>query len=299
MRRHEVNPFMNPVKTQKPGASAEAVRHHYDVSNEFYRLWLDSTMSYSAAMWEEGDTFEAAQVRKLEFHTKQARASGAKRVLDVGCGWGALLKYLVEMHGVERAVGLTLSKNQAEWIASYNLPQIEVRVESWTDHSPEAPYDAIASMGAFEHFARPNLSEEERVAGYRLFFQRCHQWLKPGGWMSLETVSYENAHSEDLSEFFLTEIYPESDLPTLADIAKATERLFEIVRLRNDREDAANTWRAWLAGLRANRGKAIEIVGEKIVAHYEKYLKLSIIGNHTGTMGQLRMALRRIDKPRR
>jgi cyclopropane-fatty-acyl-phospholipid synthase len=191
-----------------------------------------------------------------------------------------------------------LSPRQAEWITSYDLPQIEVRVESWSDHVPEAPYDAITSMGAFEHFARPLMSEEERVRGYRSFFQCCHDWLNPGGWISLETVSYENASREDLSQFFLTEIYPESDLPTLADIAKACERIFEIVRLRNDRLDAAQTWRAWLAGLRNHRAEAVELVGEEMVDHYEKYLKYSIIGNHTGTMGQLRMAMRRIDRPR-
>jgi cyclopropane-fatty-acyl-phospholipid synthase len=289
---------MDNVSIENPGASAEAVRHHYDVSNEFYRLWLDPTMSYSAAIWQEGDTFETAQVRKLDFHVAQARAGGAKRVLDIGCGWGAILRRLVEAHQVERAVGLTLSHNQAAWIKSFNQPRIEVRIESWSDHSPEEAYEAIISMGAFEHFARPDMSDEERVEGYRHFFRRCHNWLKPGGWLSLETITYERARREDISEFFITEIYPESDLPTLADIAKASERFFEIVRFQNDRDDAERTWRTWLAGLRANRKTAIDLVGEQTVARYEKYLKLSIIGFHVANMNLPRLALRRIDKPR-
>jgi cyclopropane-fatty-acyl-phospholipid synthase len=289
---------MEQATIANPGASAEAVRHHYDVSNEFYRLWLDPTMSYSAAIWEEGDSFEAAQVRKLDFHIRQARAGGARRVLDIGCGWGPMLRRLVETHQVEQAVGLTLSHNQAAWIRSFNQPRIEVRVESWSDHRPVEAYEAIISMGAFEHFARPNMTDEARVEGYRHFFRRCHEWLKPGGWLSLETIVYEKARREDISEFFITEIYPESDLPTLADIAKASERLFEIVRLRNDRDEAERTWREWLAKLRANRKAAVALVGEEMVRRYEKYLKLSIIGFHVANMGQLRLAMHRIDRPR-
>lgn len=289
---------MTTLTTQNPGASAEAIQHHYDVSNEFYRLWLDSTNTYSAALWEDNDTLELAQIRKLDYHINQARASNAKRVLDVGCGWGSTLKRLVEVHGVQQAVGLTLSNSQAEWISSFNQPQIDARVESWSDHVPTAPYDAIISIGAFEHFAQLNLSQDEKIAGYRAFFQRCHEWLQPGGCISLQSISYENSRREDFSQFYANEIFPESDLPRLADIATASERLFEVVALRNDREHYARTLRAWQKGLKANRAAAVNLVGEEVVSRYEKYLKFSIIGFHVGTMGLLRVTLRRIDNPR-
>jgi cyclopropane-fatty-acyl-phospholipid synthase len=286
------------LTTQNPGASAEAIQHHYDVSNEFYRLWLDSTNTYSAALWEDNDTLELAQIRKLDYHINQARANNAKRVLDVGCGWGSTLKRLVEVHGVQQAVGLTLSNSQAEWISSFNQPQIDARVESWSDHVPTAPYDAIISIGAFEHFAQLNLSQDEKIAGYRAFFQRCHEWLQPGGCISLQSISYENSRREDFSQFYANEIFPESDLPRLADIATASERIFEVVALRNDREHYARTLRAWQKGLKANRAAAVNLVGEEVVSRYEKYLKFSIIGFHVGTMGLLRVTLRRIDNPR-
>lgn len=289
---------MTTLTTQNPGASAEAIQHHYDVSNEFYRLWLDSTNTYSAALWEDNDTLELAQIRKLDYHINQARANNAKRVLDVGCGWGSTLKRLVEVHGVQQAVGLTLSNSQAEWISSFNQPQIDARVESWSDHVPTAPYDAIISIGAFEHFAQLNLSQDEKIAGYRAFFQRCHEWLQPGGCISLQSISYENSRREDFSQFYANEIFPESDLPRLADIATASERIFEVVALRNDREHYARTLRAWQKGLKANRAAAVNLVGEEVVSRYEKYLKFSIIGFHVGTMGLLRVTLRRIDNPR-
>ena len=296
---------MNALKTREVtkhyynGASAEAIQHHYDVGNEFYHLWLDPTLTYSNAQWEEIDSFESAQLRKIDFHINQARARRAKRVLDVGCGWGSTLRRLVEAHDVAHAVGLTLSKAQAEWIASSKWRRIEVKLESWSDHYPEEPYDAIISIGAFEHFAGPNLSGTQKVAAYRTFFQCCHQWLKPGGWMSLETSTYENMRREDMSHFIVNEIFPESDLPSLADIAKASERIFEIVTLRNDRRDVELTSRAMLSKLKGNRAEAVGLVGEAVVARYERYMKFWIIGAHLGKIGNVRIALRRIDNPRK
>ncbi|NEO43441.1 MAG: methyltransferase domain-containing protein [Moorea sp. SIO4A3] len=289
---------MNSVTTLNPGASAEAIQHHYDVSNDFYRLWLDTTNTYSCALWEENDTLESAQLRKIDFHINQSRARGVKRVLDIGCGWGSTVKRLVEMYSVEHAVGLTLSDAQAEYIASFNQPQIKVKVESWLNHNPTDPYDAIISIGAFEHFAKLDLSQAQKIEGYRKFFQCCHQWLKPGSWMSLQTISYENSTQEDFSKFYAEEIFPESDLPRLSDIAEASERIFEIVAVQNDREDYERTCRTWLSRLKENRAAAVKLVGEKVVNRYEKYLKFSTIGFHLGTMGLLRITLRRIDNPR-
>ena len=289
---------MNSVKTRNPGASAEAIQHHYDVSNDFYRIWLDSTNTYSSALWEENDNLESDQLRKIDFHIERARAKGKKRVLDVGCGWGSTLKRLVEIHGVEHAVGLTLSNAQAEWIASFKHPQIEARLESWSDHSPKEPYDVIISIGAFEHFAKPEFSESQKLEGYRSFFEPCHQWLKPGSWMSLQTIAYGNCRKEDMSKFILDDIFPESDLPTIADIAKGSEQIFEIVALQNDREHYERTLKVWLQRLKANKKEAVKLVGEEVVAKYEKYLSFCIIGFHIGTIDLLRISMRRIDNPR-
>jgi cyclopropane-fatty-acyl-phospholipid synthase len=280
------------------GASTEAIQHHYDVSNDFYQLWLDhQTLAYSSALWEENDSLESAQLRKIDFHINQARAVGAERVLDVGCGWGGTLKRLVEMHNVDRAIGLTLSNTQAEWIDSFNHQEIEVKLENWSDYMPEGAFDAIISIGAFEHFAKLDLSQAQKIECYRTFFQRCHEWLRPGGYMSLQTIVYENYQKENFSKFIAEEIFPESNLPHLAEIAKATERIFEIVSIRNDRDHYERTFKAWLKNLKMNRKEAVNLVGEKVVSTYEKYFNLFIIGLHTGTMNLSRITLRRIDRP--
>jgi cyclopropane-fatty-acyl-phospholipid synthase len=285
--------------SEKPGASAEAIQHHYDVGDGFYQLWLDETRTYSCALWEnETETLEAAQFRKLDYHITQARAHGAKRVLDVGCGWGSLIQRLVHEHGVQHVTGLTLSATQQAHIQSQGWKGVEVRRENWFDHSPTEPYDAIISIGAFEHFARPSQTEAEKVEGYRAFFRRCHGWLKPGGWLSLQTMSYENSRREDFSDFFNKEIFPESDLPRLSEIAQASDRLFEVVTLRNDRLHYARTLQEWRQRMKARKAEATALVGEQVVARYDKYLQLAMIGFHAGTMGLLRIALRRLDRPR-
>jgi cyclopropane-fatty-acyl-phospholipid synthase len=280
------------------GASGDAIRRHYDVSNEFHGLWLDPTRTYSAALWEPGDALDAAQVRKLDYHAVQAKAVGGARVLDVGCGWGSMLRRLVGVHGVAHVVGLTLSERQLEWIRACPDPRLDVRLEHWADHLPAAPYDAIVSIGAFEHFARRHLPPAEKLAGYRRFFECCHRWLRPGGGLSLQTVVYENSGPEDFSEFFAREVFPESDLPRLADVLAASARLFEVVTVRNDREHYARTFRAWSRALTLRYDEAVRVVGEPVVERYLLFFRVAIHGFQTATMNLSRVTFARLDHPR-
>lgn len=292
------------ARSEAPGASKQAIQKHYDVGNEFYRIWLDPSLTYSAAFWEDGDDSDdlhAAQVRKLDYHARQARAAGAARVLDVGCGWGSNLRNLAERRGVGKAVGLTLSQEQANHIRSFGLPQLEVRLESWAEHTPEAPYDAIISIGAFEHFAKWGAAREEKVRGYRDFFSRCHSWLRPGGYMSLQTIAYgavasqETIRSLPASKFLGQVIFPESDIPGFTDIFDAAEGIFEVMALRNDRLHYARTSRKWLENLRADKQRALDLVGAEVVARYERYLEMWARSFEFGTQALLRITLRRVD----
>ncbi len=289
---------MNTAIEQNPGASQEAIQHHYDVGNDFYRLWLDSVaLVYSCALWNENDTLESAQIRKLDYHIREARAYGAGRVLDVGCGWGGLLQQLTQVYGVEHAVGLTLSREQEIHIKGLGNPQTSVRLENWLEHQPTAPYDALISIGAFEHFARLDLDRPQKVEAYEAFFARCHEWLRPNGCISLQSIVYGNARREHFSSFFDKEIFPESNLPHVSEILESSERLFHIERLRNDGADYERTFIEWRRRLKANWDKAIRLVGEQVVQRYDRYFQYLIIGFHTGTMGLARLTLRRIDEP--
>jgi cyclopropane-fatty-acyl-phospholipid synthase len=282
-----------PVDSDRPAEAAAAIRHHYDVGNEFYRLWLDSSLTYSCAIREStDDTLETAQERKLRFHLDAIDAGKAGSVLDIGCGWGAILKRLAETHRVERSVGLTLSDEQAAFVQSQGYPGVEVRTENWMHYEPDTRFDGIISIGAFEHFARPEDSPAEKVRVYREFFTRCHSWLNSDGVLSLQTIAYANMSRDDASRFMQQEIFPNADLPTLAEITAAADGVFEVQSIHNGRPDYARTCEQWARRLRAHRDEAASLVGPDVVARYERYLKLSALGFRMGKICLLRLVLR-------
>jgi cyclopropane-fatty-acyl-phospholipid synthase len=256
----------------RAGASPEAIQAHYDVGNRFYRLWLDPGLTYSCALWAgEDDTLAPAQQRKLAYVAEPALSGGARSVLDIGCGWGSLIAHL-SAGGVERSVGLTLSQEQLDHVQSLSLPGVEARLEGWRDHRPQTPYDAIVSVGAFEHFADQGLSESDRLAVYRDFFKACHGWLRPGAPLVLQTIAYGPAPVPAGGRELFLEIFPESDLPRPSEIFAASEGLFEVTDYRNDRDHYVRTLKAWHRNLRARTTEAEAEVGRDRVEFYKRYL---------------------------
>jgi len=285
---------MEARRTAAKGASESAIQAHYDTGNEFYRLWLDPTVTYSCALWDgiEDDDLERAQVQKLDYHAAEAGVRPGARVLDVGSGWGSMLRRLVEAHGAREAVGLTLSKAQLEYVEGLGIPGTTVLLESWAEHEPTRPYDAIVSIGALEHFVRPETPTAERIEIYREFFRRCRRLLAPGGLMSLQTMAYGIGRFQQGA---LSTIFPESDLPRLAEIAEAMERSFELVRLRNDPAHYARTVRIWRDNMVPHREQLARLVGDQRLIHYEKFLEAGARGYDAGIFNLFRMTLRRVD----
>jgi cyclopropane-fatty-acyl-phospholipid synthase len=279
----------------KFGGSPEGIKHHYDIGNDFWRLMLGPTFTYSAALFTDpNDDLDTAQNRKINWHMASANAHNARSVLEVGCGWGTILKRLSRNQSIERIVGLTLSEAQAQWLRALEMRGTEIRVENWAVYEPETTFDSIISIGAFEHFAKPDETEEEKLAVYREFFERCHRWLKPTGRMSLQTIAYGTMKREQANPFMYTEIYPESDLPTMSEIVAAVDGLFEVIAFRNDRFDYARSYDEWLRNLRDRRAEAVQMVGEDEVRRFEKFYKIGSIGFRMGKIQLHRYALRPI-----
>ena len=289
----------------KTGASLEAIQYHYDLSNQFYSLWLDENMVYSGARYQsDSDSLETAQINKLDHHLKSAQCANKNRLLEIGCGWGAILKRATQQYGVKEAVGLTLSDAQVQYIDKLDLKSVTAKVENWQDHYPAEPYDAIISIGAFEHFAKLEYTEQEKVDAYRTFFKRCQEdFLKPGSLMSLQTFAYGSARRRDqatnmsATQFLAEQIFPETDPPRLANIAEAIQGHFEIVNLENDRIGYAKTLREWMNRLKNNRAQAIETVGLQEVEKYEQYLQYSFAGFQTANLDLYRITLKRLEMP--
>lgn len=282
------------------GATQRAIEDHYDVGNSFYELWLGRTMAYSGALWGEGDDLDAAQVRKFDHHIRESGADHARRVLDIGCGWGGMLNRIRERHQPEALVGLTLSSAQAEWVRRMEIPGTEIRVESWADYQPSEKFQAIISVGAFEHFARIDFTEAQKTEAYRDFFQRCHALLDEGGHLSLQTFAYGSVRSraealtEEATRFLSEEIFRETDPPSLVNIAEAIQGSFELVRMHNDREGYARTCREWLERLKATKAQAIERSSPETYERYRKYLFFSYAGFMSGNIDLYRITLRRL-----
>lgn len=276
------------------GGTEAAIQHHYDLSNAFYALWLDDTMTYSCGLWWDGDDpddLSAAQRRKIDYHLNAAGISRARHVLDIGCGWGSLLERALTCTAVETATGLTLSEAQFQHIAARAGAGMEVRKESWTRHQPRHKYGSIVSIGAFEHFASPGDSAADKVGLYREFFQKCRSWLEPDGAMSLQTIAYGTLRPDEGNAFISTHIFPDSELPQPHEILEATSGLFDVTLLRNDRVQYSQTCKLWYQNLRRRRAEAVAIVGEDKVCQYEKYLRISRFGFDTGRVGLLRLVL--------
>ena len=274
------------------GASARAIAHHYDSGNEFFRLWLDRDLHYSCAMFAGDDDLELAQRRKVAYHIEQAGLAGKQRGLDIGCGWGGVLRTLAERHGVAHVTGLTLSDAQAIHVRQQGVPGVEVRTEGWEEHQPDEPYDGIVCIGALEHFVRRGLSSAEKVRIYRDFFKKCRRLMVSRGKLSLQTIAYGSLRAEQIAPFITESIFPESDLPRFSEIIEAADRVLEVENVRNDRLDYARTCREWCARLVARKDAAVSLVGLAKAEAYVRYLRMSAAGFEQGGLVLLRLTLK-------
>ncbi|MFI6155324.1 class I SAM-dependent methyltransferase [Kitasatospora sp. NPDC051170] len=295
------------------GTPADDIAFHYDLGNEFYALWLDETLAYTAGQWdgiprEEPDTTALlrAQRAKLDHHldlvgARDARPGEGLRLLDVGCGWGAMLEHASRDDRVAGATGLTVSPAQYAFLAARALPGAEPRLESWEDHRPERPYDAIVGMGSFEHFATAGMTRAERLAVYAHYFASCHGWLRPGGRMSLQTIAYDGAAdgAGPIGEFVGSDVFPGGRLPRLSEIAAACDPHFSVVTLTASAEDYARTLAAWSARLLRARAEAERLIGPEGYRRYRRYLRASEVTFLRGAVTLYRIGLRRRDEPLR
>jgi cyclopropane-fatty-acyl-phospholipid synthase len=262
------------------GTSPVAIMHHYDLSDDFFRIWLGPEMVYSCGLWDAADSRDSlarAQNRKLDFFADRLGVAGG-RVLDVGCGWGALLDRFVGVHGASSGVGLTLSPSQADFAGRRNLADVSYRLQNWTDHEPSDLYDAITCIEATEHFASDKLSPDEKVEVYRAFFERAASWLRPGGRMGLQLICLDNVgHGESrpgrgpFSDLILTDIFPESMPASLSELVLGWETHFELDEFLDHPAHYQRTFRAWTLAYREQEEDARALVGPEASRTYARY----------------------------
>lgn len=272
----------------------------YDVSNEFFSLWLDRRMIYSCALFEGTDDLEQAQLNKLRFFHDKTKVTPDKRVLDIGCGWGGLMDFLALEMGVKDVTGITLSEAQHAAIRQKATPGVTAELVSYLDYQPAQKFDAVISIGMFEHIATPEqVRGGENVRVYRDYFRRAWQWTKPGAMFGLQSVigALLPRKREDIRdlEWGTTTIFPGAITPRPEAILAAVNPYWEVMELYTRREHYAKTSAAWLQRLRQHETAIRARWGDQTFADYERYLNGCVGVFEKGFQSLAQLVLRRVD----
>jgi cyclopropane-fatty-acyl-phospholipid synthase len=254
-------------------SDAADVSYHYDVSNDFYRLWLDDEMIYSCAYFRTGtEDIHTAQRQKLDHICRKLRLAPGERLLDIGCGWGGLLRFAAQNYGVQ-GVGVTLSKNQYayahERIAQDGLAdRIDIRLQDYRDIDADRPFDKIVSVGMYEHVGEQN---------YPLYFGRVRDLLKPNGMLLnhgiVATDADGRAQGPPGGEFIDRYVFPGGSVPHLSRVVFEVARAgLELADVEDLRPHYAQTLLHWTRRLEAARDTAIRTAGIERYRIWRVYL---------------------------
>jgi cyclopropane-fatty-acyl-phospholipid synthase len=286
-------------------STKEEVEIGYDISNEFFRLWLDERMHYTSAVFDDQHTtLEQAQRNKSRWLADFAEVTPDSLVLDIGCGWGANLEYLVLERKVKNAHGITLSSAQFEELKARKLPGVTVWCVDYRDFKPAQPYDALISIEMIDHLVSPAQQKEGlAVQIYREYFNKTAQWVKPGACFGFQAILRDRVPRtrKDLEDLKFTAdiIFPGGLNPRLEELVEACGQSWEIVQLNTRRVDYGKTTAEWLRRFRANKdkimasgwGTKVMANGETVWTNYDRYLSTCVkaFANHWSSDVQMKL----------
>lgn len=252
--------------TQKQ--ESKNIKSHYDLGNDFYRLWLDDTMSYSCAYFKNSnDTLYEAQLNKIEHTLKKLDLQTGEKLLDIGCGWGYLAIMAAQKYGVD-VVGITISQEQykkaKERVKELKLEEkIEIRLQNYQDLEFENYFDKVVSVGMFEHVGKKNLE---------LYFMKVKQVLKPGGSMLLHSIlaMFEGKTNAWIDKY----IFPGGYLPSLREVVSAmSEWDFHLLLAESLRIHYAKTLDMWSKNFNQVLNKVRQKYNEEFIRMWDLYLR--------------------------
>lgn len=259
---------------------ADAIAAHYDVSNEFYRMVLGPSLTYSCAVFEhDTDSLEQAQANKHELICRKLDLKPGMRLLDIGCGWGSMVMHAADHHGVE-AVGVTISRQQhqlaTERVREAGLSdRVDIRLQDYRDVR-DAPFDAISSIGMFEHVGAGHLAD---------YFNRIHALLRPGGRLLNHGIARPSGEREAIGRgsFMNRYVFPDGELVEVGKVTSAMQGAgFEVRHSESLREHYALTLRQWVGNLEENWDEAVAEVGGARARIWRLYMAGSALGFEAG-----------------
>ncbi|MFN2569547.1 MAG: class I SAM-dependent methyltransferase [Candidatus Dormibacteria bacterium] len=259
---------------------AEAIAHHYDLPPAFYRLFLDDTLTYSCAYFEQPDmSLDEAQEAKLEYVCRKLRLRAGECLLDIGCGWGSLALHAARNHGV-RVVGITLSAAQAEFamqrVVDEGLAgQVEIRIADYRDPIAEH-FDAIASIGMIEHVGREKMRD---------FGRSVHELLRPGGRALIHGITLSPRLRWSRASFTQAFVFPDGELEDIGFVDSSLELAgLELRDVESLREHYARTLRMWVERLERNWEEAVRIAGPERARIWRLYMSGSQLAFGAGSV---------------
>ena len=270
-------------RLHSPARDAAAISHHYDVGNDFYRLVLGPSMTYSCARFvTEATSLEQAQEAKFELVCRKLglHERPGVRLLDVGCGWGSLAMHAAEHHGA-RVVGVSISHEQVAWarerVAAAGLSDlVEIREQDYRDLRGET-FDAISSIGMFEHVGARRIPE---------YFETLRALLVEEGRLLNHAISSVGGSRIGRRSFVGRYVFPDGELIDVGQVVLAMEAAgFEVRDVESLREHYDRTLRAWVANLEASWDRAVELVGPGRARVWRLYMAGSANGFHDGGIG--------------
>lgn len=250
--------------------SRESIAYHYDVSNEFYRLWLDPEMVYSCAYFKDfNQSLADAQTDKLDYICRKLRLQPGQKLLDIGCGWGALAIWAARHYGVS-VHGITLSEQQHQY-ANTRIRQeglqdkVSIELKDYRDLSGEHQYDRVVSVGMFEHIG---------VANFPTYFGMVKYVLKPGGLFLNHGITNDTGWQKTpITKFMNRYVFPDGELARISDVQLAMEQAgFEIIDVEGLRRHYAQTLRHWVQALESQQEKIRTMVDERTYAVWRLYM---------------------------
>jgi cyclopropane-fatty-acyl-phospholipid synthase len=296
-------------RLHSPDRDRQAVRHHYDVGVDFYRLFLDEGLVYSCAYFLDGDedhdappdphghALERAQARKLDVICRKLGLERDATLLDIGCGWGSLALHAATAHGA-RVLGVTLSEDQAvvakQRVAEAGLEQrVEIRVQDYREVT--GTFDAVSSIGMFEHVGSSQ---------WTTYFRTAHARTRPGGrFLNHHITTGRRREVRDLAHargsFVAQHVFPDGALPPAdQSIGGLQDAGFELLDVEQLRPQYARTLRHWVARLEARHDRAADLVGEPTYRTWRAYMAGSAIGFDHGDLGLVQVLGGRWDPAR-
>lgn len=250
------------LNRQTPRRAWQVGERHYDLGNDFYAAMLDPRMTYTCGYWQDAADLALAQEAKLELICRKLDLRPGMHLLDIGCGWGSLLGYAAEHHGV-RGTGVTVSREQAEWAQQrYAGLPVEFRLQDYRELNGSETFDRVASVGMFEHVGRRN---------FCTFMQVVRRALAHDGLALLHTIG-KNTRRGVTDPWIDRHIFPNGELPSIGQIGDAVDDVFVVEDLHNFGADYDCTLMAWHANFEAAWPQFAERLGERFHRMWRYYL---------------------------